>query len=745
MQATRSLILGLSLAALAMQAQAADIRPWMDPKLDPDERARLVDREMTLDERLGLLHGVMAFPFLGPLPPEARGSAGYIPGIPRLGVPALQESDASLGLTNPLEIRKGEGGTPMPSGLALASTFNRDLAFQGGRMIGHEAWSAGFNVLLGGGVNLTREPRGGRNFEYLGEDPLLAGTLAGEAVRGTQSEHVISTVKHFVLNSQETLRHAVSANIPLAALRESDLLAFELAIERGRPGAVMCSYNRINGDFACDNDRLLNGVLKGDWGYPGWVMSDWGAVPGLQAAVHGLDQQSGQQLDHAVYFGAPLKAAVEAGAIPPERVSEMARRILRSMFAVGVFENPPQRGPVDADADAAVAQHAAEEGIVLFKNQDGLLPLATTGRRVVLIGGFADSGVLSGGGSSQVIPPGGSVMRVPVAGEGELPGGFRSMVFLPSSPLKALRSAAPGDQVSFVAGEYPSAAVAAARQADVAIVFATQWTTEGADVPDLTLPNGQDQLIAAVAAANPNTIVVLETGGPVLMPWLGQVKAVIEAWYPGVRGGEALARVLTGAVDPSGRLPITFPTGESQLPHPVLPGVGQIAKDPPDIGYDVTEGADAGYRWYARQGLQPLFPFGYGLSYTSFSFGGLALKAGDGLELSFDVTNIGAKPGREAPQAYLVSAAGKPVMRLIGFDKIELAPGETRRVTMTADPRLLGGYDDARHGWWIEPGVYRVSVGASSQASSLQGEARLKGGMVRRNGVARQAQRSTRG
>ena len=742
MQATRSLVLGLGLALLAMQAGAAEIRPWMDPKLDPDERARLVEREMTLDERIGLLHGVMAFPFLGPLPPEARGSAGYIPGVPRLGVPALQESDASLGLTNPLEIRKGEGGTPMPSGLALAATFDPDAAFQGGRMIGHEAWSAGFNVLLGGGVNLTREPRGGRSFEYLGEDPLLAGTLAGEAVRGTQSQHVISTVKHFVLNSQETLRHAVSANIPLAALRESDLLAFELAIERGEPGAVMCSYNRINGDYACDNDRLLNGVLKGDWGYRGWVMSDWGAVPGLQAAIHGLDQQSGQQLDKAVYFGAPLKAAVESGTIPPERVSDMTRRILRSMFAVGVVENPPQRGPVDYDADAAVAQRAAEEGIVLLKNQDGLLPLASKGRRVLLIGGFADVGVLSGGGSSQVIPPG-AVMRVPVAGEGELPGPFRSMVFHLSSPLKALRAAAPDDRVSFFPGDYPAAAAAAAHDADVAIVFATQWTTEGADVPDLTLPNGQDQLIAAVAAANPNTIVVLETGGPVLMPWLGQVKAVIEAWYPGVRGGEALARILTGQVNPSGHLPITFPAGESQLPQPVLPGAGRTAEEAP--GYDVAEGADSGYRWYARQGLEPLFPFGHGLSYTSFGFAGLALKAGDGLELSFDVTNTGSSTGAEVPQAYLVSAAGKPTRRLIGFARISLAPGETGRVTMTADPRLLGRYDESRHGWWIEPGVYRVAVGASSKALSLQGDARLKGGQVPVKGARRAAARSTHG
>ena len=726
--------LGIALAATllvsAPNAGAQAAKAWMDPKLDPDERARLLEQQMTLDERIGLLHGPMAMPFRTAPPPEALGSAGYIPGIPRLGIPALQESDASLGLTNPMGVRKGEGGTPMPSGLAVAASFNPEVAYAGGRMIGHEAWSAGFNVLLGGGANLTREPRGGRNFEYLGEDPLLTGTLAGEAVRGTQSEHVISTVKHFALNGQETLRHTLDVRISDAAMRESDLLAFELAIETGRPGAVICAYNLVNAAYACDNDALLNGMLKRDWAYPGWVMSDWGAVPGLQAAVHGLDQQSGEQLDSAVHFGEPLKAAVGSGAIPAARVSDMSRRILRSMFAAGLFEHPPQRGPVDYAADAAVAQRAAEEGVVLLKNEGGLLPLAKAGRKIVLIGGHADAGVLSGGGSSQVVAPEGPALRVPVAGEGELPGPFRAMVYHASSPLTALRGLAPQDEISFQAGDYPSAAAAAARQADVAIVFATQWMTEGEDAPDLTLPNGQDQLIAAVAAANPNTIVVLETGGPVLMPWLGQVRAVIEAWYPGARGGEALARILVGDVSPSGRLPMTFPASEAQLPHPALPGAGLPARSHIEADYDI-EGSDVGYRWFARTGAEPLFPFGYGLSYASFAYADLKATGGDGVELSFEVKNTGAVAAREAPQAYLLSAAGKPVTRLVGFAKIELQPGETKRVAFHPDPRLLGRWDTARHGWRIEPGDYRIAVGPSSKAPALQATVRLRGGPVR--------------
>ena len=722
----RNAVLGLCAALTGGSSVLAQpARPWMDVRLGPDERARLVEREMTVDERVAMLHGPMALSFPKPPPAEAVGGAGYVPGVVRLGVPALQETDASLGVTNPGDIRAGDGGTPLPSGMAIASTFDPDVAFQGGAMVGREAWSKGFNVVLGGGSNLMRDPRNGRTFEYLGEDPLLAGTLAGEAVRGTQSQHVVSTVKHFALNDQETLRHSVNVRISEAAMRESDLLAFQIAIERGRPGSVMCAYNRINGPWACDHDMLLNKVLKGDWGYPGWVMSDWGAVPGVEAALHGLDQQSGDQLDAAIHFGEPLKAAVAAGKVPEARLSDMTRRILRSMFAAGLFDRPPVKTPVDRAASAALARRAAEEGIVLLRNERALLPLAASAKRIVVIGGHADAGVLSGGGSAQVVPPEGPGVRIPVAGEGELPATWRSMVFHPSSPLKALRAAAPEATVSFVDSSYPSAAAAAAREADVAIVFATQWTTEGADVPDLTLPDGQDQLIAAVAAANPNTVVVLETGGPVLMPWLDKVGAVLAAWYPGYRGGEAIANILTGKVNPSGRLPVTFPASEAQLPRPKIPGSGLSGRAMVDADYDI-EGSDVGYRWFARQGLKPLFPFGHGLSYTRFAYANLAVSGGDGMSVTLDVANTGDRAGAAAPQVYLVSAAGRPVKRLIGFSKVMLKPGERRTVSMTIDPRLLGRFDAAAKGWRADAGVYRLAAGASSEDLPLTGETRMR-------------------
>ncbi|MGR4865634.1 beta-glucosidase [Caulobacter sp. LARHSG274] len=719
-------VISVAIGALATGAlaQAPAGRPWMDPKLSPDERARLLDQQLTLDERIGLVHGPMAMPFkIKEIPKGAIGSAGYIAGVERLGIPALQESDASLGVTNPLGLRPGDGATALPSGLALAATFNPKLAYEGGVLVGGEARAKGFNVQLAGGVNLARDPRNGRNFEYLGEDPLLAGTLAGESIRGIQSQHVISTVKHFALNGQETNRHWANSVIDEAAHRESDLLAFQIAIEKGQPGAVMCAYNLVNGDYSCGNDHLLNGVLKGDWAYKGWVMSDWGAVHATDYAAKGLDQQSGEQLDDQVWFGAPLKAAVENGQIPAERLSDMTRRILRSMFAAGLFDVPAAKGEIDYPAHAEVARSVAQEGIVLLKNRSGLLPLAKTARTIAVIGGHADAGVLSGGGSSQVVAPGGAKVSIPLGGEGMM-AAFRNQVFHPSAPLAAIRAEAPDAQVTFNDGRYLASAVAAAKAADLVIVFGNQWMGEGEDAPDLSLPDGQDALIAAVTAANPNSIVVLQTGGPVAMPWLDQAGAVLAAWYSGAKGGEAIADVLFGEVDASGRLPVTFPTAITQYPRAVQPGLGLPEKTPFDVPY--TEGADVGYRRFAATGEKPLFPFGYGLSYTRFAYANLKVTGGQTLSVGFDVTNTGTRPGKDAPQVYLTSVAGKPSQRLIGFEKVALKPGETRHVTVTADPRLLAAFDAAGRRWSVAGGDYQVAVGASSADLSLKGSARLK-------------------
>ena len=669
-----------------------------------DAKAEQIVASMTPAERMQLVLGQGGVPLRNGVPTGAIGSAGYVPGVPRLGVPALQETDASLGIANPENRRRGDVATALPSSLSLASTWDTQIAYRDGALLGDEAWRKGFNVLLGPGLNLTREPRGGRNFEYLGEDPLLAGTLAGDEICGIQDQHVVATMKHFALNDQETGRMVLSADIGEAAMRESDLLAFELALDDGHPGAVMCAYNRVNGVPACQNAHLLNDILKTAWGFPGWVMSDWGAIHSLEAASDGVDQES----------------AAEGGrfdSVPPARLVDMNRRIVRSMLAVGLFDHPPERSPIDYGAHAAAAQTAAERGIVLLKN-GGALPLSPATRRIAIIGGHADMGVLSGGGSAQVTPAG-RTLAIQLFGQNGLAFYHRS------APLAAIKALAPHAAVSFISGRYASEAAALARRVDVAIVFVTQWLAEGIDAPTLTLPDEQDALIAAVAAANPRTVVVLETGNPVTMPWLDRVNAVVEAWYPGLRGGDAIANVLFGRVDATGRLPITFPAGDAQLVHPELAGLdalisiwanGESPQAQPPFSVSYTDGSDVGYRRFVKQGLTPLFAFGHGLSYTTFRYSDFALHGGGTITASFKVTNTGSRRGTDTPQLYLTKRLGTVAMRLLGWSKVNLGPGESRQVTVVADPRLLADFDPERNVWVIAAGSYEAALGSASDS-----------------------------
>jgi len=711
-------------AMLAAQAGAA--QPWTNPKFPPDKRADLLQAQMTADEEFSLLHGHT--PGMMRVKPLMR-VAGYFPGIPRLGIPDLWESDASLGVANAGR-KDNDDATALPSGLALAATFDPKLAYDSGAMIGKETRQKGFNILLAGGTNIAREPRNGRNFEYLGEDPLLAGTLDGASIRGIQSAHVASTAKHFALNDQETGRMVASADMSPAAARESDLLAFEIAIESGQPNSVMCSYNRIDDVYACENPTYLNGVLKGDWGWQGWVMSDWGAVHSAAAATAGLDQESGEELDRKIYFDQPLRDAVASGQVSSARVHDMVHRILRGLFAAGVMDHTVKAGGLDTAADGEVAAKAAEQGVVLLKNDGGLLPLAASAKKIVVIGGHADFGVMSGGGSSQVIPAGAIRMKPPHGA----PIWSSGVVFDPSSPLKAIKARAGGAAVTYVDGTDPAAAAAAAKGADVAIVFATQWASEAMDVA-LKLDDDQDAVVAAVAAANPHTVVVLETGDPVLMPWLDKVGAVVEAWYPGANGGETIAKVLYGQIDAAGRLPITFPASLDQLPHPVLPGSDQLvhgaqdANKPFEIHYD--EGSDVGYRWYAKTGKAPLFPFGHGLSYTSFAYDHLTVKGGSTITVSFRVKNTGKRAGIDTPQVYLSAEPTRTQQRLIGWSRVALKPGESRTLSVTADKRLLADWDDSAHGWKLAAGDFKVFVGPDAATKALTGEAKVAGASLK--------------
>lgn len=684
---------------------------------DPDQRAAATEARMTDAERFHLLHSHLPIVIEPGKPakllPGEPITAGHVDAIKRLGLPQIVETDASLGVVNPFGLRQGDVATALPSSLSLAASFDPALAYRAGAMLGSEARAKGFNVLLGPGINLARDPRNGRNFEYVGEDPLLAGVLGGEFIRGVQGRGVVATIKHFALNDQETLRRSIDAHMAEGALRESDLLAFELGIERGQPGAVMCAYNQVNGAYACGNDFLLNRVLKHDWGYRGWVMSDWQAVHDVGYFNAGLDQQSGAELDQQVWFDQPLRKEFAAGHVSRERLSDATRRILRSLYAVGA-DRPAARHAIDYVADAQVALAEESAGIVLLKN-DGALPIAPTpGRSILVVGGYAIAGVLSGGGSSQVEPVGGAVAIIPndVHHLVRRPTG---QLIMPSAPVKALQDALPDLKISYDSGYDAAVAAARAARADLAIVFVTKWQTEGLDAGNLSLPGAQDQLVEAVAKANPNTVVVLETGNPVLMPWLDRVKAVVEAWYPGQKGGEAIAQVLTGAADPSGRLPITFPAREEQNPRGPLGGLGledgAKVKDVPTVA-DYPEGANVGYRWFAAQKQQPLFPFGYGLSYTRFEHGPLGLEGGAAVKAHFSVKNTGGSEGADVPQLYLVSAAGKAVLRLAAFDRVPLKPGESRQLDLEVDPRLLADWD--HDGWLIRAGEYRFALGHSA-------------------------------
>jgi beta-glucosidase len=690
----------------------------MDTAKSPDVRAELALKAMTQDEKFSLVSGYFAAPGVPKdyVPPEAVRlySAGYVPGIARLGIPAQWETDAGVGVAtqrSPTPRLR----TALPSGLATAATWDVTLAEAGGAMIGNEARLSGFNVMLAGGLDLAREPRNGRNFEYGGEDPLLAGRIVGAQIKGIQSNHVVATTKHYAFNDQETLRNAISVTLPEDQARVSDLLAFEIAIEAGDPGSVMCSYNRVDTVFACENAFLLNDVLKRDWGFEGYVMSDWGAVHStVDAANHGLDQESAASFDRAPYFREPLRQAVAEGTVSQDRLDDMVRRILRSLFAKGLVDHPVVDQPdrIDYAAHGLVSRADAEASMVLLKNDGAVLPLAKSARRIAIIGGHADVGVLSGGGSAQVYPRGGAAF---LTGPQTFPG---PELYNPSSPMKAIQARAPQATVTYNDGSDPVAAAKLASESDVVLVFATQWAAESMDIP-FALRDQQDALIGAVAAANSRTIVVLQTGNPVGMPWLDEVGAVLEAWFPGTEGGEAIARVLFGEVNPSGRLPITFHKSDDQLPQVEVARGASVA---------YAEGAAAGYKWFDKQNLQPLFPFGHGLSYTSFAYSNLKANGGDRLTVSFVVENTGERTGADVAQVYVSPKGGgwEAPKRLAGFEKVALEPGGAKTVTLTVDPRLLSVFDIQSQSWRLAAGEYDILLGASSRDIKAKTSVRLE-------------------
>jgi beta-glucosidase len=660
-------------------------RTWLATDQPLEVRIRQLLSAMTLDEEVRLMYGVAAPPTSGP--------AGYVRGIERLGVPALVLSDGPLGLRDSARSPLRRPATALPAGLALGASFDPGLAREYGDVLGAEARDRGVHVLYGPAINIVRHPLGGRNFEYLGEDPFLTAALAAPYIKGVQDHRVAAQVKHFALNSQENGRHTLSSNADERTVREIYLPAFQAALQTGGAWSLMCANNPVNGVYACENKQFLRNVVGREWGFDGVVGSDYSATRSAVASVNaGLDQSFSWR-DWGAYYR-DLPALVRKGKVARATVDERVRRILRMMFRIGMFDPPVPTAGIDPAAHRRVARTAAEQGTVLLRNDRRLLPLdAAAITSIAVIGPYAITAHPGGAGSSQVIA------RQPV------------------DPATGIATRA-GAMITVRTddGSDPARAAALAARSDVAVVVAGDTSREGADRPTMNLPTGQDTLIASVAASNPDTVVVLNTGGPVAMPWLPSVSTLLEAWYPGEQNGTALARVLFGDADPSGRLPMTFPVSVAQSPADGAPRYPAGPK-----GYDYAEGLQVGYRGFDALGRTPLFPFGFGLSYGTFRYSAIAVtptknRTGTTLSVRFTVTNTGARPGVQIPQVYVgfPGSAGEPPRQLKAFTRLALAPGAKRTVALAVAPAALRIWTAAR-GWHTPAGSYRVQVGTSSR------------------------------
>lgn len=668
------------------------VRPWCDTSLSADRRAGLLLAKLTDDEKIALLSS--DDPFGGPL-------GGFFDwahadtnnGIDRLGVPPLYMVDGPAG------VRQGEA-TALPAPIALAATFDRRAAHLYGKTVGWEARHRGNDVIFGPTVDVLRTPLNGRTFEGFGEDPYLSARLGASWIKGAQGQGVMASVKHLAVYTQEKDRLELNMAVDPRTLREIYLPPFEAAVTEGGAATVMCGFGKLNGRWACHDGGVLNGILRSEWGFDGMVMSDHTAVHDTtEAANGGLDMELPIGVRYNAFL---LKTARAQNKVTQATIDGHTRNVLRTMFEFGVFDRPAYPNDlarVDRTASGAAARTIAENGVTLLKN-DGVLPLAAP-KRIALIGRAAKESQ-AGFGSAKVVP-------------------FASV----SAQEGLARRAGAGASITYRDGDDHGAAADAARGADVAIVFATDSQGEFFDKSCLTLECGeplrgdQDGLISAVAAANRNTIVVLQTGGPVLTPWADDVAAVVETWYPGQEAGNALARVLYGDVDPGGRLPVTFPAEEAHAPaagNPAqYPGVNKTAT--------FSEGVMVGYRHYDTKGITPKYPFGHGLSYTTFRYSGL--KAGS-KEVQVTVTNTGSRTGVAVPQMYLgLPSPGvdvpQPPKQLKGFTKVTLRPGQSTTVTFPLTARDLSYWNVEAKRWKVADGCYTVMVGSSSRDVAQRG------------------------
>jgi beta-glucosidase len=680
---------------------------------DARQQAQAIVSKMTLDEKIQQLHGAaprataVATPTAGPIEQQLV-MPRRVDGVPRLGIPAFYitngPSGVGMGDADPQK-----PATALPSPIALAATWSTQAAYDFGKLVGFESRALGNTLLEAPTINIARVPQNGRTFEAFGEDPLLTGMLAVANIRGIQSQNTLANVKHFVANNQETDRFTVNEVIDERTLREIYLAAFERAVKLGKAASLMCAYPKINGTFNCENELLLEQVLRKEWGFEGFVSSDFFATHSTVASANaGLDLE----MPNGLYFGEQMQQALASGAVTESAVDEKLVRRYTKMIEYGYFANVLPQVTIPADADNKIAQALAAEGIVLLKNAKGLLPLDTARlKSIALIGPQATKAITGGGGSSKVV------------------------ALSSISPLDGLQVRVGKDiKVTLADGADIDRAARLAKAATVAIVMVGEVTSEGSDHA-LDLPPNDNKLVEAVLAANPDTVVVLKTGSAVLMPWIDKAATLLEAWYPGQADGAAVASILFGDVDPSGRLPLTFPAKAQDLPantRQQWPGIDEEAH--------YSEGIFIGYRHFDQNHIQPLFPFGYGLSYTRFKFSNLHVTRtknplGTGYEAAYevtlDVTNTGKRQGVEVVQVYLgipsTGALPQPPKRLAGFTKIPLQPGQKRRVSIPVEGRVLASWDAVRHDWVLGQGAVNVMVGSSSRDIHLHESIELKG------------------
>ena len=732
-------LFALGVLAAGSGTTAAQERPlYLDGAKTVGARVEDLLSRLTLEEKVSLVHANTRFSTAG---------------VPRLGIPGLKMSDGPLGVREEVGEHdvvlnhKDDFATAMPATLGLAATWNVDLAKAYGTVIGQEARQRGKNIMLGPAVNIQRTPLCGRNFEYLGEDPFLTSRLTVNYIKGEQAQGVSSCVKHFAANNQENKRNTINEIIDERALREIYLPAFRAAVQEAGVMTVMGAYNRINGQYCCEHERLLNEILKHEWGFPGAVISDWAGVHHTDlAATNGMDIEMGTRPPYeSNYLADPFLQGLKSGRFPVSAVDDKVRRNLYVMFKLNLIHDPSAAvvtnaeppGLLSTKAHQETARRVAEESFVLLKNKD-LLPLnAAQTKTITVIGANAVARFAYGGGSARIKAPyeitalegisnrlGGNVNLIYAQGYNP-PVGSGGVNFKPED-----EEIAPPLDSSKLSAE----AVVAAKSADAVIYVGGLnhhggYDTEGADRKDIKLPGGQDELIQKIVQANPRTVVVLMGGGAVEMDaWLDRVPAVLYAWYPGLEGGNALARALFGDVNPSGKLPCTFPKRLADSPAHVLHAY---------LGTNGTvvyqEGLLVGYRWFDTKNIEPLFPFGYGLSYTTFKYSNLKLvpahdASGPLVTVEFELANTGSRAGAEVAQVYVQEASPslpRPLKELKGFKKVFLQPGEKQKVSVTLDRNAFAHYDPDKKGWVADKGAYKILVGSSSRDLLLDGKFKL--------------------